>query len=69
MGIQLVDVEVVVSFAIDPSKVSLEDAMRWAADAIAAKLDCEAELAKLHGCEELQSHYYNGPCAEYGRVA
>ena len=66
-SVQLVDVEVVVSFAIDPTKVTLHDAVKFAADAIAAKLDFVAEQADW-GDKAGQNYFYNGECAEKGRM-
>lgn len=65
--VQLVDVEVTVSFAIDPTKVTLEQARQFAAEAIAAKLDYLSELADW-GDSAGQNIFYNGDCAANPRV-
>lgn len=62
MSVQLVDIEVVVSFAIDPTKVTLEQARQFAADAISAKLDACLELEDWGGGQ--CNFFYNGECAE-----
>lgn len=65
MGIQLVDAEVTVSFAVDPTLATLEDIRRFAAEAIAAKLDELAEREQHGG--EATPFFYNGDCAENAR--
>jgi predicted metal-dependent TIM-barrel fold hydrolase len=67
-SVQLVDVEVTVSFTIDPTKVTLADAQRFAAEAIAAKLDFIAERADW-GDTAGQNYFYNGDCASDARLA
>lgn len=68
MSVQLVDVEVVVSFAMDPTKATLQDAIAFAAEAIAAKLDFVAEQAQW-GDTAGQRFYYNSDCADRARLA
>lgn len=66
-SVQLVDVEVVVSFAMDPTKATVQDAIVFAGEAIAAKLDFLAEQAQWGDTTEPR-FYYNSDCADRGRI-
>jgi hypothetical protein len=63
---QLVDVEVTVSFACD-GDLTWEQIKQFAADAIAAKLDAEMELEQWGGGRS--RFYYNGECATEAHLA
>lgn len=66
--VQLVDAEVTVSFAVDPTLATLEDIRRFAAEAISAKLEELYERVQHGELEEAkQPFFYNGDGAADAR--